>query len=73
MLRGIIEIDLVGPDTEAPDDNKVLGLLEDICGEPGLGADPNGMDITIVIILPCQLHHELKLEKTAMTPSPHRP
>lgn len=35
-VGGIGEVDLVGADTEAADDNEVLCLFEDLCGELGL-------------------------------------
>ena len=46
VLSGILEVDLVGTDAEAADHNQVLGLLEDSCGELGLGADTNHMHVT---------------------------
>lgn len=36
LIGGILEVNLVGADTEATDDNQVLSLLQDSCGELGL-------------------------------------
>jgi hypothetical protein len=36
MFGGILVVDLVGPDAEAPNHDQVLGFAEDICGEFGL-------------------------------------
>lgn len=47
MLGGILEVDLVGTNTEASDHDQVLGLLEDSCGELGLGADADHMNVTV--------------------------
>ena len=46
MVRSILQIDLVCPDTEATDSNKVPGLLEYTGCELGLGADPDDMDVS---------------------------
>lgn len=51
MIRGKLEIDLVGADTEAADGDQVVGLFEDAGGEFSLGTDTNDMDIAGV----CQL------------------
>lgn len=45
MVRGKLEIDLVGADTEAADGDEVAGLFEDAGGEFSLGADTKDMDI----------------------------
>jgi hypothetical protein len=36
LIGGILKVDLVGTDTETTDDDEVLGLLQDSCGELGL-------------------------------------
>ena len=45
LVGGILEVDLVGTDTEATDDDKVLCFLQDSCGELCLGANTNDVDI----------------------------
>lgn len=46
MASRVVEVDLVGPDAEAADDQQVLGLGKDTVRQFGLGADTNDMDIT---------------------------
>lgn len=41
----VLEVDLVGADTEAADDNEVLCGLEHLCAQLGLGADTDNMNI----------------------------
>lgn len=48
LFSGILEIDLVGTDTEATDDDEVLCLLQDSCGELGLGANTDDVNITAI-------------------------
>lgn len=48
LVSGILEVDLVGTDTEATDDDKVLCFLQDSCGELGLGANTDDVDITAI-------------------------
>lgn len=44
----IIEVDLVGSDTEASDDEQVLGLAQNLLAQLCLGADTNNMDLTSI-------------------------
>jgi len=48
MLGSIVEVDLVGTDAEASDDNEVLCLAEDTLAQLRLGSDSDDMDITIL-------------------------
>jgi len=46
IAGSVIEVDLVGTDTEAADDEQVLGLTEDLLGELRLGTDADDLDFT---------------------------
>jgi hypothetical protein len=48
LVGGILEVDLVGTDTEATDDDKVLRFLQDSCGELRLRANTNDVDIPAI-------------------------
>jgi hypothetical protein len=45
MTGGVVEIDLVGANAEAADDQQVLGLAEDLFAESGLGANTDDVNI----------------------------
>lgn len=61
VFGGIIEIDLVGSDTEAADHDEVLSLTENPLGELGLRADTDSMDITVSWKLLSALRRHLKM------------
>lgn len=44
----ISEVDLVGSDTEASDDEQVLGLAQNFLAQLCLGADTDNMDLTSI-------------------------
>lgn len=46
LFGGIIEIDLVGTDAEATDDNQILRLAEDLFAKLGLGSDADDMNVS---------------------------
>ncbi len=46
MLSGVFEVDLVGTNAEAADDEQVLGLAKDLLRQFGLGADADNVDVT---------------------------
>lgn len=50
ILGGELKVDLVGTDTEAADDEEVLGLSEDLLGELCLGANTDDLDVTVITI-----------------------
>jgi len=45
VFRGIFEVDLVGADAEAADDDQVLGVFEDVGRELGFGADADDLHV----------------------------
>lgn len=45
---GISEVDLVGSDTEASDDEQVLGLAQNLLAQLCLGADTDNMDLASI-------------------------
>lgn len=47
ILGGKLEVDLVGTNTEAADDEEVCGLTEDLLGELCLGSDTNDLDVAV--------------------------
>lgn len=51
VFGGILEVHLVGTDTEAPDHDQVLSFLKDPSGELGLGADTDHMNVTMRILV----------------------
>lgn len=51
ILGSKLEVDLVGTDTEAADDEEVCSLTEDLFGELCLGADTDNLNVTIDSIL----------------------
>jgi hypothetical protein len=46
LLSSVLEIHLIRADTEASNDTELLGSIEDLLGNLGLGADTDTMDIT---------------------------
>lgn len=55
MAGSVIEVDLVGTDTEAADDEQVLGLTEDLLGELRLGTDTDDLDFSVAIVTLAQM------------------
>ena len=51
ILGSKLEVDLVGTDTEATDDEEVCGLTENLLGELCLGANTDDLNVTIKIEL----------------------
>jgi hypothetical protein len=49
VLGGIFEVDLVGADAEAADDNEVLSLAQHPLRKFRLGADSDGVNVTVVL------------------------
>jgi hypothetical protein len=49
VVGGILEVDLVGTDAEAADNDQVLGLLQNPLRELGLRADTDDMNITALL------------------------
>jgi hypothetical protein len=47
ILGGKLEVDLVGTDTEAADDEEVCSLTEDLLSELCLGTDTNDLNVAI--------------------------
>lgn len=47
MAGGVIEINLVGTDAEAADDQQVLGLAEDLLAQSGLGANADDVNVAV--------------------------
>ena len=47
VVCGILQVDLIRPNTEAADDDEIAGLFQDARGELGLGTDANHVDITV--------------------------
>lgn len=45
MSGGVLQVDLVGADTEAADDQQVLGFAEDLFRQLGLGTNADDMDV----------------------------
>ena len=45
MAGGVFEVDLVGTNAEATDNEEVLGLAKNALGELSLGADADDVDI----------------------------
>jgi hypothetical protein len=46
MSRGVIEVDLVGSNTEAADNDEVLCLTEDILSKFGLRSNPEDVHVS---------------------------
>jgi len=51
MLGGIVQIDLVGADAEAADDEQVLSLRQDLGRQLCLGADADNVDISFELYI----------------------
>jgi hypothetical protein len=47
MVSGILEVDLVGTDAEASDNDEILGLLQNPLRELSLRTNTDDMNVTI--------------------------
>lgn len=61
MAGSEIEVDLVGTDTEAANNEQVLGLAEDLFGELGLGTNTNDLDVTVAIVTLAHMEGHVKV------------
>lgn len=47
LVSSILQVNLIGPNTETANDNKILCFLQNPLGKLGLGADADDMDVSI--------------------------
>ena len=48
MTSRIIEVDLVGPNTETPNNKKIFGFFQNLFIQFGFGSDTNDMHISVL-------------------------